>query len=97
MSRKHLLIGIGMLVWLSMALAACGGGGAVQTIIVEGTPMVVTPTTAPVSFDSADPTTFTQTTFGEPEGFDPAYEYETAINSAWFFTAARISRNNGYS
>ena len=78
MSRKHMLIGIGLLVVLSMALAACGGGGAVQTIIVAGTPMVVTPTTAPVSFDSADPTTFTQTTFGEPEGFDPAYEYETA-------------------
>jgi len=78
MSRKHTLIGIGLLVVLSMVLAACGGGGAVQTIIVEGTPMVVTPTTAPVSFDSADPTTFTVVQIGEPEAFDPAWTYETA-------------------
>jgi peptide/nickel transport system substrate-binding protein len=77
-SRKHMLIGLGLMVVLSMGLAACGGQGAVQTIIVEGTPMVVTPTTAPVSFNSADPTTFTQAQIGEPEGFDPAYEYETA-------------------
>jgi peptide/nickel transport system substrate-binding protein len=80
LSRKHLLTGIGLVVVLSVVLAACGGGGAVQTIIVEGTPMVVTPTTAPVSFNSPDPTTFTATTFGDVDTLDPAWNYESAGN-----------------
>jgi peptide/nickel transport system substrate-binding protein len=79
-SHKRLTIALGLAVVLSMVLAACGGGGAVQTIIVAGTPQVieVTPTVAPVSFNSADPTTLTVATIGEPDSLDPAWDYETA-------------------
>ena len=78
-SHKRLTIALGLAVVLSMVLAACGGG-AVTTIIVEGTPQIVevTPTSAPVNMNSANPTTFTLATIGEPEAFDPAWTYETA-------------------
>ncbi len=74
----HRLTGVAAVLIASLLLAACGGGGAVQTIIVEGTPIVVTPTPAPLIFNSADPTTFTLVTIGEPDTFDPAWNYETA-------------------
>jgi ABC-type transport system substrate-binding protein len=46
MSQKRVMVAIGLLVSLSMLLAACGAP-AVETIIVEGTPMVITATPEP--------------------------------------------------
>ena len=55
----------------------------VSTVLVAGTPqtVVVTATPAPkpaVTFKSKDPTTFVYQTFGDPDTFDPALDYETA-------------------
>ena len=54
-----------------------------STVMVAGTPqtVIVTATPAPakpVTFKSKDPTTFVQETFGDPDTFDPALDYETA-------------------
>jgi peptide/nickel transport system substrate-binding protein len=79
--RKLTLVTLSLLVAVSMLLAACQPTpGAVQTIIVEGTPMVVTATPEPVvasEFKSKDPTTWVEVTFGDPETLDPAFDYET--------------------
>ena len=51
-------------------------------VMVQGTPQVVTatpePTQPPAEFKSKDPTTFVESTIGEPETLDPALDYETA-------------------
>ncbi|HEX9018903.1 MAG TPA: ABC transporter substrate-binding protein [Anaerolineaceae bacterium] len=54
-----------------------------NTVVVAGTPQVqvVTATAAPqqaATFKSKDPTTFVEQTFGDPDTFDPALDYETA-------------------
>jgi peptide/nickel transport system substrate-binding protein len=55
----------------------------VKTVEVEvgGETVVVTATPEPekvVEFKSADPTTWVQATFGDPDTLDPAFDYETA-------------------
>jgi peptide/nickel transport system substrate-binding protein len=50
---------------------------AVQTVVVTAP----APTTVPTSHNSADPTTFTSVTFGDPDTLDPALAYETAGGS----------------
>jgi peptide/nickel transport system substrate-binding protein len=61
----------------------------VQTVIVQGTPIVITATPAPTPAGSPTPTlppppsiknpdTFVEATFGEPESLDPAWDYETS-------------------
>jgi peptide/nickel transport system substrate-binding protein len=79
----------------AVTLAACGGQGAVQTIIVEGTPMVVTPTPAPVSFAAADTLTLTMVTFGDPETLDPVWNYETAGGEVLLNTYETLVFYNG--
>jgi peptide/nickel transport system substrate-binding protein len=82
-SHKRLTVALGVVMVLSFVLAACAAPAApetiVQTVIVEGEVQTieVTPTTAPVTFESADPSTFVFTQFGDPETFDPAWNYET--------------------
>jgi peptide/nickel transport system substrate-binding protein len=83
-AHKRLTVGLVALVALSLILAACGAPQTVvQTVIVEGTPQVVEVTVppaqpGPVTFASADPSTFVVATFGDPETLDPAWNYETA-------------------
>ena len=63
----------------------------VQTVIVQGTPMVITATPAPQPTGVVTPTatlppppaiknpdTLVEATFGEPESLDPAWAYDTA-------------------
>ncbi len=93
MRNKLFIVGT-LLIVASMILGACAQApatpGEVQVtevvktveVMVEGTPMVITatpePTAPPAEFKSADPNTFVNTTFGEPETLDPALDYETA-------------------
>jgi ABC-type transport system substrate-binding protein len=53
-SQKRVSVVIGLLVSLSMLLAACGAP-AVETIIVEGTPMVITATPEPEEEEVTNP------------------------------------------
>lgn len=88
--RTKILSIASLVIVASMLLTACGTPAAttaatsapvVQTVVVGGTPQVVTATPAAVAakeYKSKDPTTFTVETFGEPETLDPAYDYETA-------------------
>jgi peptide/nickel transport system substrate-binding protein len=93
MRNKLFIVGT-LLIVASMILGACAPQQpaapeiqiteVVRTVevMVEGTPMVVTatpePPPPPMEYNSADPNTFVYTTFGEPEGLDPALSYETA-------------------
>jgi peptide/nickel transport system substrate-binding protein len=93
MRNKLFIVGT-LLIVASMILGACApqqpAAPEIQVtevvrtveVMVEGTPMVITatpePPPPPASFNSADPNTFVYTTFGEPETFDPALDYETA-------------------
>jgi peptide/nickel transport system substrate-binding protein len=80
--RTKVLALVGTLAVASMLLTACGAPTPetiIQTVVVEGTPMVVTPTAAPpAEVKSKDPTTFVEATIGEPDSLDPAWDYETA-------------------
>ncbi len=89
MVRKSVMILFSMLVVASMVLAACAPQKVVETVVVTGQPeekvvekiVEVTSTPAPaaeVSMKSKDPNTFVYTTYGDPENFDPALDYETA-------------------
>lgn len=83
---RKLLAVLSLMIVASMLLAACGAPPAaatpqtiVQTVVVEGKTVVVTPTAPPAAdFKSKDPTTFVTAHFGEPETLDPALAYETA-------------------
>ena len=85
-THKRMTVGIGLIVALSMLLAACGAPQTVvQTVIVEGTPQVVEVTVAPpvegpATFNAADPNTLVITTIGDSDTIDPAWNYETAGN-----------------
>ncbi|HMK08336.1 MAG TPA: ABC transporter substrate-binding protein, partial [Anaerolineales bacterium] len=77
--RTKLFGVIAFLMLASLVIAACAPAqGAVQTVIVAGTPMVVTATPEVLAIKSADPTTFTKVTYGDPQTLDPALDYETA-------------------
>jgi peptide/nickel transport system substrate-binding protein len=89
--RNKLFALVSVLMILSMLLAACGTQEVVKTVTVEtvktvevvkeGQTVIVTATPEPVvaqEFKSKDPTTLTYVTFGEPETFDPALDYETS-------------------
>jgi len=73
---------LSLLVIASMALSACGGGAAPTAAPATGaTEAPATGATeapaADAGFKSKDPTTFVDASFGEPDSFDPAYDYET--------------------
>jgi peptide/nickel transport system substrate-binding protein len=54
----------------------------VTAVVTSEVPVTVAPTEkAPTEHKSADPTTFTSVTFGEPDTLDPALAYETAGGS----------------
>jgi len=92
--RNKLFTVLSLIVAASMLLAACATPTAekvVETVVVkevvtqtvekQGQTVVVTATPEPVvsaEFKSKDPTTLVNVTFGEPETFDPALDYETA-------------------
>ena len=91
--RKNLFVLASLLIVASMVLGACAAPTpqtVVQTVEVvktvevqkEGQTLVVTATPEPAApakeFKSKDPETFVNATFGEPETFDPALDYETA-------------------
>ncbi len=61
----------GLLVMLSLLMAACAAPGAPSG--PSGGQAA-----APVDLKSKDTTTYTTATFGDPETFDPALDYETA-------------------
>lgn len=72
---------LSLLVIASMALAACGGTTEAPASTDEA-PATDAPSTeggeeAASGFTSKDPTTFVDASFGEPDSFDPAYDYET--------------------
>jgi len=80
---------ISMLALASMILAACGGAAPAATqapSVATEAPSAATEapsaaTEAPAAggnFTSSDPNTYFRPTFGEPETFDPALDYETA-------------------
>src|SRR3990172_2049646 len=70
---------VAFLILASLVIAACAPApGAVQTVIVAGTPMVVTATPEVLSLTSPDPTTFVKVSYGDPDTLDPALAYETA-------------------
>ena len=80
--RNKLFVFFSLLIIASMVLAACAPQKVVETVIVAGTPQVITatppPAPGPKEYKSKDPTTFTWATFGDPETLDPALDYETA-------------------
>ena len=89
--RNKLLVVASLFIIASMVLGACATPPAatpekvvekvVETVVVEkeGQTVVVTPTAPPAKeWKSADPTTYTWSSFGDPETFDPALCYETA-------------------
>ena len=80
--RNKLFVFFSLLIIASMVLAACAPQKVVETVIVAGTPQVITatppPAAGPKEYKSKDPTTFTWATFGDPETLDPALDYETA-------------------
>jgi peptide/nickel transport system substrate-binding protein len=91
--RNKLIVFASLLIMASMVLAACAPAApqeVVKTVQVvttvevpgpQGEPVIVTATPEPVmtkEWKSADPTTYNEATFGEPETFDPALNYETA-------------------
>ncbi len=76
--RTKLYVLITLAALASVVFAACTPPpGAVQTVIVEGTPMVVTATPEVLTITSPDPTTFVKVTYGDPQTLDPALDYET--------------------
>ncbi|MCC6957099.1 MAG: ABC transporter substrate-binding protein [Anaerolineales bacterium] len=92
--RNKLLVFASLLIMASMVLASCAPAApqtVVKTVEVvttvevpgpEGETVIVTatpePAAPPPEMKSADPTTFTYATFGDPETLDPALNYETA-------------------
>ncbi len=92
MLRKKWFVIMAVLVISSMVLTACPSGTPEKEIVevvktVEVTKVVekevikevvVTPTPAPVTFESPDPNTMVVATIGDPETLDPALNYETA-------------------
>ncbi len=91
--RKFVVV-LSFLMVASMVLSACGAPATTAApapataapATVAPAPATAAPapaTAAPVTnaFKSKDPTTFTEATFGEPEGLDPALTYETAGGS----------------
>ncbi|MBW8010144.1 MAG: ABC transporter substrate-binding protein [Chloroflexi bacterium] len=95
-SRKKLLMLLGLLILAGLALAACGtgDGGTAEVIIrtVEvpgpgGETIIVTVEVPvgeqpPAAMTKDDPSTLVLTTFGGPGSLDPAWNYETAGNTA---------------
>ncbi|MGE5224163.1 MAG: ABC transporter substrate-binding protein, partial [Omnitrophica WOR_2 bacterium] len=83
--RTKLFAVFSLIIIASMILSACGTQKIVETVVVEkqGQTIVVTATPEPVvapaakEFKSKDPTTWTEATFGDPETFDPALDYES--------------------
>jgi len=87
---KKVSVLFSVLIVFSMILAACAPAAPKEVIvtqIVAGEEKVVekvvevTSTPAPeqaVEFKSKDPSTLVYTTYGDPENFDPALDYETA-------------------
>jgi len=76
--RTKLFGVVAFLVTASLVFAACTPApGAVQTVIVAGTPMVVTATPEVLTVTSPDPTTHTRVTYGDPDTLDPALAYDT--------------------
>lgn len=74
---RKLLALLSLLVIASMVLAACGGGATPATGGEEPTKAPTGGETPSGGFKSKDPTTFVDASFGEPDSFDPAYDYET--------------------
>jgi peptide/nickel transport system substrate-binding protein len=83
--RVGLLLGVLLLVSMLVgSLGACGPATPEQvqvpvTVVVGGTPVVVTPTPLPPpEFVSKDATTFVDLWIADPDTLDPALNYETA-------------------
>ena len=76
--RTRLFSVAAVAILVTLVFSACTPSGAVQTVIVGGTPMVVTATPEVLNLTSPDPTTFTNVSYGDPETLDPALAYETA-------------------
>jgi peptide/nickel transport system substrate-binding protein len=76
--RTKLFGVVAFLMLASLVIGACTPApGAVQTVIVAGTPMVVTATPEVLTVTSPDPTTFTRVSYGDPDTLDPALAYDT--------------------
>ncbi|HSL43429.1 MAG TPA: ABC transporter substrate-binding protein [Anaerolineales bacterium] len=85
---RKLFVLLSLLVLASMILSACGGAApateeqqppAATDEAPEATEESPEATEAPAGeFSSSDPNTYFRPTFGEPETFDPALDYETA-------------------
>lgn len=65
---RKIFVLLSLLVVASMALSACGGAN----------PAATQAPAANTAMGSKDPTNFVEATFGDPETFDPALDYETA-------------------
>src|SRR3990172_7664569 len=76
--RTRLFSVAAVAILVTLLFSACTPSGAVQTVIVGGTPMVVTATPEVLNLTSPDATTFTNVSYGDPETLDPALAYETA-------------------
>ena len=86
--HKKLFALLSLFVLASMLLAACGPQTVIETVVVAGTPVVVTATPEPapgeeplkvISPELKNPDTYMVISgAGEPETLDPAWTYETA-------------------
>jgi peptide/nickel transport system substrate-binding protein len=75
---------LSLLVIASMALSACGAPAPAEAPAAEApaaeAPAAEAPAEEMAGFKSADPTTFVNVVFGEPETLDPVLGYDSASN-----------------